>query len=127
GTGLAVCAEGTRVPAASRTDQKLVCLWDAKTGEEVLRFQGHTGAVGTVALWPDGRHALSGSLAGEMVLWDANTGKKIRRFVGHTHYVSRVAFSPDGQKALSTGPDNTIRVWEVATGKQLDCFGPAAN
>jgi WD40 repeat protein/serine/threonine protein kinase len=120
--GLAVSADGSRVLAGEGADRKQLCLWDASTGAALKRFEGHKGTVYCVALAPDGKTALSGSMTAELILWDVQSGKELRRFVGHTHYVASVAFSPDGRRALSTGPDNAIRLWDVETGKQVRWF-----
>jgi WD40 repeat protein len=44
-------------------------VWDLQTGEELHCFTGHTDGVIGVALSPDERYALSGSLDGSMRLW----------------------------------------------------------
>jgi WD40 repeat protein len=90
-----------------------VRLWDAATGREVRRFEGHTDRVRAVAFSPDGRYALSGSEDDTVRLWDTATGREVRRFEGHTLSVTSVAFSPDGRYALSGSVNNTVRLWEI--------------
>jgi RNA polymerase sigma factor (sigma-70 family) len=85
-------------------------------------FLGHTDAVPSVALSPDGRLALSsGRSESSPRLWDMSTGKEIRRFGGHADWVWDVVFFPDGKRALSCGVDG-IRLWEVPSGKELRRF-----
>jgi serine/threonine protein kinase len=45
-------------------------LWDAAEGAELRCLKGHTASVTSVALSPDGRHALSGSLDQTVRLWE---------------------------------------------------------
>jgi hypothetical protein len=48
-------------------------LWEVATGEEVLKFSGHRGAVRTVRFSPDGRLAASGGADTSIVVWDVLT------------------------------------------------------
>ena len=48
-------------------------LWDVEAGGEVLRFEGHTKAVHSVAISADGRRALSGSADQTVRLWGLPT------------------------------------------------------
>src|SRR5262249_42356029 len=89
---------------------------------ELRCFTGHTDAVPSAALSPDGRLALSaGRSESSPRLWDVSTGKELRRFEGHPDWVWSVDFSPDGKRALSAGVDG-MRLWEVETAKQLRHF-----
>ena len=99
-------------------------LWDIETGKELQRFTGHTGAINSLELSPDGRRALTGSDDHTARLWDADTGKEIRRFeVGASdNSVKSVAFLSDGQRISTFGSDNIARLWDVDTGKELVHF-----
>jgi WD40 repeat protein len=66
-------------------DANNVDLWDVKTHSVILRFEGHTDSVKSVAFSPDGHFVLSGSLDETVRLWDKNTGQEVRRFNGHTN------------------------------------------
>jgi WD40 repeat protein/serine/threonine protein kinase len=103
-------------------DRQVVRVRPTREGE-LLRLEGHTGPVHTVAISPDGRLALSvsGLPQGDetMRLWDLRTGKEVRQFTGHKGQLIAVAFSPDGKRALSGGDDTVARLWDVATGQLL--------
>jgi WD40 repeat protein len=101
-------------------------LWDAATGMELRRFEGHRGPVTSVAFSADGRQGLTGSTDKSARLWDATTGKELHRFDGHTKLVSAAAFSPDGRHVLTGSYDKTVRIWDAATGNAVRRFhGPA--
>jgi WD40 repeat protein len=55
-------------------------LWDALTGKEIRRFEGHTKRLRSVAFSPDGRFVLTGSDDKTARLWSVATGKEIRKF-----------------------------------------------
>ncbi len=88
----------------------------------IRTFTGHTQAVRSAALSPDGRFAVSGGDDDELRLWDIATGKQVRALTGHTDQVWSVAFSPDGKHILSSGDDRTVRLWEAASGKEVRRF-----
>ena len=126
-TSVAFSPNGRQVLTGSgnpfeRTSDNTARLWDAATGKELRRFEGHTEAVLSVAVSPDGRQVLTGSANSTVRLWDAATGKELRRFEGHTDWVTSVAFSPDGRQVLTGSRDNTARLWDAATGKELRRF-----
>jgi len=96
-----------------------VRLWEVATGKALQTLQGHTSAVYSVAISPDGKTLASGSYDNTVRLWEVATGKALQTLQGHTNCVCSVAFSPDGKTLASGSYDNTVRLWEVATGKAL--------
>jgi serine/threonine protein kinase len=94
---------------------------------ELRRFTGHTKQVGTVALSPDGRQALS---AGEDLiarLWAIDNVRDIQQLHGHGNPILAAAISPDGARALTAGgqwngSDYTIRLFDLGTGSELKRF-----
>jgi predicted NACHT family NTPase len=107
------------VRAGERTDLPLPEGAVARLG---AGRQRHGGSVCSVALSPDGKHALSGSDDFTLALWDAATGQRVRVFEGHAGTVWSVAFSPDGKQALSGSWDKTLALWDAATGKRVRVF-----
>jgi WD40 repeat protein len=124
--------DGKRVVSAGC--DKVLRLWNAETGRELSRFEGHSDSILAVAVSPDGRMALSGGgglrfpnhgKPGKdfaVRLWDLTSRRLIRRFVGHTHIVWCVAFSPDGRFALTGSMDHSMRLWNVANGNEVRRF-----
>jgi WD40 repeat protein len=99
-------------------------LWNADSGKEVRRFQGHAEAkpILSAALSADGSRALSGGDDATLRLWDVATSKELRRFDGHAENVWCVALSKDGRRAASGSWDKTVRVWDVETSKEVSRF-----
>lgn len=125
--------------AISGADDGVVILWDVSTGEEIRRFEGHSGSVRAVAFSPDGLSAISGGLSGaslrepgELILWDVKTGQEIRRFEGNAEAVIDIALSPDGRKVIASSgevdytgvPDQaySLVLWDVETGENIYRF-----
>lgn len=140
----AVVAVAVRSPVRVSTQERLA---EPKPGikkedapGELRCFNGHTGAIWSVAISTDGRRALSGS-GGDVQLedgfatvatdsgldttvrvWDVETGSELHRFNAHTMPVCSVALSPDGHHALSASWNESINLWDVEGGKHLQTF-----
>ncbi len=67
-TSLAVSPDSRVVAAGS--DDRLVRLWDGRTGAPRATLAGHRGKVLHTAFSPDGRRLLSASLDGTVIVWD---------------------------------------------------------
>ncbi len=98
-------------------DDKAARLWDAGTGKEVRRFEGHDGEVAGVAFSPDGWRAATAGADRTVRVWDMASGKELYCFRGHRGRVRAVAFSPDGRRVASGGQDRRAVLWEADGGK----------
>lgn len=96
-----------------------VILWDANTGEEKMRLEGHMGGVASVCFSPDGKMLASGFRDGTIVVWDVSKQKEKARLEGHTGAVMSICFSPDGRMLASGAYDGRVKVWDVNEGKEL--------
>src|SRR5439155_1157615 len=106
--GAALSPDGRRVLSGS--EDTTVRLWDAATGQELLKMTGHTKKVYPVLFAPENQ-ALSRSEDGTVRLWDLNTGKNIGVFAVRTDVVRSV---PHGDKASR---DTSIGLRDLETGK----------
>jgi WD40 repeat protein len=87
-------------------------VWDAVSGAEVLTLPGDGPVLG-VAISPDGKRIISGSMAGTVKVWDSATGTEFMTLVvGNRDDVSSVAFSPDGKTIAAGCFGNIIKLWE---------------
>ena len=126
-TALALDAGAERM--LSGTDDGTLILWDALTGQELLRLEGHGSRIHDVAFSPDGRTLLSAADDQQAILWDAATGEALWRDTNPTDTVNAVAFSPDGRLfAAAAGTfrfaaapidpqqvDYSVTIWDAAT------------
>ncbi|MBI1313961.1 protein kinase [bacterium] len=108
-------------------------IWDADSGQALLRLPHGGLYVHSVDWSRDGRWIATGSndtVNGYVQLWDAETGQRVDRRFGdgrntassHTDEVLSVRFSADGAKLLTASYDMTARLWNVESGAQLRRF-----
>ena len=82
-------------------------------------LSGHRSWVMSIALSPDRRTLVSGSLDDRILIWDLATGECIGALTGHTNSVNSLAFSVDGRKVISASDDDSIKVWRLSSGEVI--------
>jgi WD40 repeat protein len=92
----------------------VVCLYDAQTGQELRRLEGHKAPVHCAVFSPDGRRVVSGSDDGTLRLWDTETGRELKQVTlnGKAHPMS-LAVSPDGQWLLTGDDQARVSLWRL--------------
>jgi WD40 repeat protein/tRNA A-37 threonylcarbamoyl transferase component Bud32 len=132
---VAFSPDGRRVAAGGRTGQAgpdgdvpdwgALKLWDAATGQELLRLEGRAGTFRGVAFSPDGQHVAAASggnyffgadQPGEVKVWDVATGQEALSFRTPGGGISSVVFSPDSTRLAAGGLDRTVTVHDANTG-----------
>jgi WD40 repeat protein len=101
-------------------------LWDARTGREVWRRQGHTDAIFRVSISPDGRQVLTTGGSGDHTahVWDLGSGREVRKW--STGLGARGgAWSADSKRVVIGTDSGALTVYEVARGRMLRNFPSA--
>jgi WD40 repeat protein len=84
-------------------EEKLVRIFDARTGKALKRIAGAGDALAAAAISDDGARVLTCATgATTLKLWDATTGQLVGDVQGADGPVTILAFSPDAGRALST-------------------------
>ena len=90
-------------------------LWDAQSGQALLRLAEHEGIVSALAFSRDGRLLAVATWNGTVTIWDAGSGIPSLR-IPLASPVTAVQFSPDGELLYSRSVDGTIDEWKVIDG-----------
>jgi WD40 repeat protein len=80
---------------------------------------GHAGPVTAVAMTPDGKQIVSGSIDGTVRVWDLATGRTVHVLDVTAGDVWSVAVTPDGKRVISGSDDGIVQVWDLATGRRV--------
>ncbi|MBL0928090.1 MAG: protein kinase [Phycisphaerales bacterium] len=80
---------------------------------------GHTAAVRSAAVSPDGTRIVTASGDQTARLWDAHTGAPLGEPMTHDGGVNSAAFSHDGTRIVTASDDCTARLWDAHTGAPL--------
>jgi WD40 repeat protein len=112
--------DGTRWASASADH---TCrIHAADTGKVLVRYEGHSRPVLTVAFLPDGKTVVSAGVDQSLQVWTADAGKPVRTLDNHVGTANDVAVRP-GTPAdappvvVSVGDDRTVRLWQPTIGR----------
>ena len=119
--------DGKRIASASGDETAQV--WDATSGDHLIRYTGHSDSVYSVSwnpVWgtgiPGGRRIASASYDKTVQIWDPTFGDHFYTYTGHTDWVWAVAWSPDGKRIASAGGDKSVQVWDAVNGGHIYTF-----
>src|SRR5205085_447213 len=107
---------GRRLATCSQND-KVVRVWDADTGRELLHIDGPGAGVDEVQFSPDGKLLATGAWDQPVYLWDAATGKLRHKLADHPCLGPHFRFSADSRALATASHHTTVGVWDVATGR----------
>ncbi len=131
-------ADGRRILTVSGT---YVRIWDARTGQKLVEFDGPRLRINSFAVSPDekwialtflehwestavrigGKIDRNPFVVTDLVarVYDARTGVETLVLRGHENRVTSVAFSPDSRRIVTASADRTARIWDAQTGNPL--------
>jgi WD40 repeat protein len=106
---------------ASGDHDSNIRVWDVRRGANLKTFEGHMGAVTSVAFSPNEQVLVSSSDDRTIRFWDAaNNATVTRRTLNaHKYRVNCIALSPDGKLIASASDDQTIKTWDAVSGAVL--------
>ena len=94
-------------------------VWDTVSQKCVLKLEGHTEVVSSIAYSPDEQRLATASFDKTVKVWDVTTGVELFSLKGHTEPVLSVAYHPDGMRLATSSQDGTVKIWDSVNGKEL--------
>ncbi|KAF2068728.1 hypothetical protein CYY_009949 [Polysphondylium violaceum] len=101
---------------------KMVHLYDARTGVLVKSFSGHNGSISKVIFNPHGNLIISGSKDSTIKFWDIVSGVCIKTLSSHLGEVTSIATNSSGSHLLSASKDNSNRLWDIRSARPIKRF-----
>jgi len=111
---LAFSPDGKSLASGDGYSASAIHLWDAATGKEIQRLEGHKSWIGALVFWPDGGKLASASADETIRIWDLASGKCLDVLRGHDKEVWRLALLPDDRTLVSCAKDGTICLWDAS-------------
>lgn len=111
---LAFSPDGQTLAAGGQ--DRIIYLFDARTGQEVASLKGHDGPVFALAFSPDGRLLASAGFD-TVRLWDLKSRRQQKTLETFRFPAWSVAFSPDGRE-LAAGGVREVRRWDLGSGME---------
>jgi hypothetical protein len=115
-TCIAVFSSGKRILSGGL--DKVARVWDASTGQEVLKLEGHAGSIYAVAVSDDEARILTGSSDGSVRVWDASSGEQIARLESGSG-IRSIAIAKDGSR-IYANLDKASVIWDGRTFEEID-------
>ena len=103
---------------AGGSDDGIIQVWDAGTGDRIYEFKEHTNSVQAVHFSRNRTQLVSASLDGSVLLWSlVGAGGKLHSPIQHNASVYTAKFSPDGNTFATGSADKLIRLWDTNTAR----------
>jgi len=119
---LAWSPDGKLLAAGTWDTDKLVRVWDADSGRQLLSLKAHDGGIYSLSWSPDGYRLATASNEGAVKVWDARSGKRLLTVTlapqGAWNEVWAVAWCPGGKWVATGTQDGAPRVWDAESGEQ---------
>ncbi|XP_018493279.1 uncharacterized protein LOC108863375 isoform X2 [Raphanus sativus] len=95
--------------------EKVLRVWDPRTGSKTMKLRGHTDNVRVLLLDSTGRFCLSGSSDSMIRLWDLGQQRCLHTYAVHTDSVWALACTPSFTHVYSGGRDQSLYLTDLAT------------
>ncbi|KAJ4719586.1 WD repeat-containing protein [Melia azedarach] len=99
--------------------EKVVRVWDPRSGSKTMKLRGHTDNVRALLLDSTGRFCLSGSSDSMIRLWDLGQQRCLHSYAVHTDSVWALASTPTFSHVYSGGRDLSLYLTDLATRESL--------
>lgn len=88
-------------------------VWEWQSEHYVMKQQGHSNVISSVAYSPDGSFIVTGGYDGKVKVWNVSSGFCFLTFSEHTSGVTGIDFSRNKKFFVSASLDGTVRAFDM--------------
>ncbi|CAO2837148.1 unnamed protein product [Amaranthus hypochondriacus] len=99
--------------------EKVVRVWDPRSGSKTMKLRGHTDNVRALLLDSTGRFCLSGSSDSMIRLWDLGQQRCVHSYAVHTDSVWALAITNSFTHVYSGGRDQSLYMTDLNTRESI--------
>ncbi|KAL2942439.1 WD repeat-containing protein 48 [Bienertia sinuspersici] len=99
--------------------EKVVRVWDPRSGSKTMKLRGHTDNVRALLLDSTGRYCLSGSSDSMIRLWDLGQQRCVHSYAVHTDSVWALASTTSFSHVYSGGRDQSLYLTDLSTRESI--------
>ncbi|MCU4175044.1 WD40 repeat domain-containing protein [Carboxylicivirga sp. N1Y90] len=106
----------------SASHDGLAYLWNIKTGERKVIYDGHTKAISDIDISPNGKYLLTAAHDNTINLYAIATGDHIHRYKYHEAAVLDVKWSAKGDEFYACDKNGKIALWSLSPKVFVDYY-----
>jgi len=120
---IAFSPDGRTIAAAGYHMDKLVGVYDVRTGKRLKDLAGHTEwETYATVISPDGKLLASAGSDKQLLVWELSSRMLRHRIANLAYPVTALAFSPDSATFAGACGDRRVRLWDAETGRLRHTF-----
>lgn len=97
-------------------------VWEWQSEQYVMKQQGHSNVMSSIAYSPDGNFIVTGGYDGKVKVWNVTSGFCFLTFSEHTSGVTGIDFSRDKKFFVSASLDGTVRAFDMVRYRNFKTF-----
>ncbi|XP_074292701.1 uncharacterized protein LOC141619590 [Silene latifolia] len=99
--------------------EKVVRVWDPRSGSKTMKLRGHTDNVRALLLDSSGRYCISGSSDSMIRLWDLGQQRCVHSYAVHTDSVWALASTATFSHVYSGGRDQSLYLTDLSSRESI--------
>ena len=112
--GTGVFTRRQALASAGGFSESDIRLWDAASGKEIGKLEGHGSWVSSLVFSADGKQLTSSSADQTIRTWDIASEKCLDVLRGHRQEVWRLAMLPNDKTVISGAKDGAVCFWDTS-------------